>query len=194
MKLLLTTFIASLLFSPNKVIIEKWIIEKNSNLSIQGRSNVNSFQCDVKEYLRADTILFYKEDEQQQFTVKGGLTINVNGFDCHQRYMTGDLRKTLKAQEYPQLKINLLSIGNFSTTNKNVKGTMAITLAGITRRMEIDYSVQTANDGNLHLNGSRQVLFSDFGLTPPHKLAGLIKVEEQINVQFQLILRACKGI
>jgi len=194
MKLLLTTFIASLLFSPNKLTIEKWIIEKNSNLSIQGRSNVNSFQCDVKEYLRADTILFYKEDQQQQFTIKGGLIINVDGFDCHQRYMTGDLRKTLKAQEYPQLKINLLSIGNFTANNKNVKGTMAITLAGITQRMEIDYSVQTSNDGNLHLNGSRQVLFSDFGLTPPHKLAGLIKVEEQINVQFQLNLRAFKGI
>ena len=194
MKLIVTSFIASLLFPLNKVTLEKWIIEKNSNLSIQGRSNVNSFQCDVKEYLRADTILFYKDDQQQQFTVKGGLIINVDGFDCHQRYMTGDLRKTLKAQEYPQLKINLLSIGNFTAANKNVKGTMAITLAGITQRMEIDYSVQTSNDGNLHLNGSRQVLFSDFGLTPPHKLAGLIKVEEQINVQFELILRAFKGI
>ena len=194
MKLILTTFIASLLLAPNKVVIEKWIIEKNSNLSIQGRSNVNSFQCDVKEYLRADTILFYKEDQQQQFIIKGGLTINVNDFDCHQRYMTGDLRKTLKAQEYKQLKIDLLSIGNFTATNKNVKGTIAIRLAGVTRRMEIDYSVQTANDGNLHLNGSRQVLFSDFGLTPPHKLAGLIKVEEQIKVQFELILRLFKGI
>jgi hypothetical protein len=195
MKLILTTLFASLFFPPNKVVIEKWIIEKNSNLSIQGRSNVNSFQCDVKEYLRADTILFYKQDQEQQFIVKGGLTINVNEFDCHQRYMTGDLRKTLKGQEYPQLKINLLSIGNFTTAgNKNVKGIMTITLAGITRRMEINYATQATNDGNLHLNGSRQVLFSDFGLTPPHKLAGLIKVEEQINVQFQLILRAFKGI
>src|SRR6185436_2320080 len=105
MKLIITSFIASLLFPLNKVTMEKWIIEKNSNLSIKGRSNVNSFQCDVKEYLRADTILFYKDDQQQQFTIKGGLTINVEGFDCHQRYMTGDLRKTLKAQEYPQLKI-----------------------------------------------------------------------------------------
>jgi len=195
MKLILTTLIASLLFSPNKVIIEQWVIERNSSLSIQGRSNVNSFQCDVKEYLRADTISLYKEEQQQQFAIKGGLTIIVNEFDCHQRYMTGDLRKTLKAQKYPQLKIDLLSIGNFTTAgNKNVKGTMAISLAGITRKMEVDYSVATDKNGNLNLNGRRKVLFSDFGLTPPSKLAGLIKVEEEINVEFQLILRSFKGI
>ena len=193
MKLILTTIIASFLFSPPKVIIEKWVIERNNNLSIQGRSNVNSFQCDVKEYLRADTISLYKEEQQPQFAIKGGLSIIVNQFDCHQRYMTGDFRKTLKAQKYPELKIDLLSIGNFATTgNKNVKGTMAITLAGITRKMEVDYLVATDNNGYLHLNGTRQVLFSDFGLTPPSKLAGLIKVEEQINVHFLLILRSFK--
>lgn len=191
MKLILTGIIASLFLTPPKVIIEKWVIERNSNLSIQGRSNVNSFQCDVKEYLRADTISLYKEEQQQQFAIKGGLNITVSQFDCHQRYMTGDFRKTLKAQKYPELKIDLLTIGNFTTAvNKKVKGTIVITLAGITRRMEVDYSVATDNNGNLHLNGSRQVLFSDFGLTPPSKLAGLIKVEEQIKVHFLLVLRS----
>jgi len=193
MKLMLTVFIASLLVTPNKVVIEKWVIEKNSNLYIEGRSNVNSFRCDVTEYLHPDTILFYKEDQQPQFSIKGGLTINVNGFDCHQRYMTNDLRKTLKADDYPLLRIDLLSIGNFTAANKNIKGAVAITLSGITRKMEVDYTVQTGSGGNLYLNGSRQVLFSDFSLTPPHKLAGLIKVEEQINIRFQLILRSLQN-
>jgi len=195
MKLILATFIASLFFTPSKVIVERWVIERNSSLSIQGRSNVNSFQCDIKEYLRNDTISFYKEDQQQQFPIKGGLLININQFDCHQRYMTGDFRKTLKVRESPHLKIDLLTMGNFTTAgNKNIKGTMAITLAGITRKMEVDYSVATDQNGNLHLNGSRQVLFSDFGLTPPSKLAGLIKVEELINIHFLLILRSFKII
>jgi hypothetical protein len=189
MKLISTVFIASLLIAPPKVIIEKWVIEKNSNLCIEGRSNVNSFRCDVIEYLHPDTVLFYKEEQQPQFNIKGGLTIKVNGFDCHQRYMTNDLRKTLKADDYPSLKIDLLSIGNFTPVNKNIKGAVAIALSGIARKMEVDYTVQTGTDGNLYLNGSRQVLFSDFGLTPPRKLAGLIKVEEQINIRFQLILR-----
>jgi hypothetical protein len=194
MKLLLTAFIVSMFFSPGKAILEKWVIEKNSNLCIEGRSNVSSFRCDVIEYLHPDTIQFCKEDiQQQQFIIKGGLSINVNSFDCHQRYITGDLRKTLKADASPLLKIDLLSIGNLSTADKNIKGIVAITLAGVSRKMEVDYTVQTSNDGYLHLSGSRGMLFSDFGLTPPHKLAGLIKVEEQINVRFLLILRSIQS-
>lgn len=187
---LMSLFIASLLFAPHNIIIEKWVIERNSNLSIEGKSNVNSFRCDVTEYLQPDTVWFYKEDQQQQFNIKGGLTITVNGIDCHQRYMTNDLRKALKADKYPSLKIDLLSISDFTNANKNITGIVDISLSGIRRKMYVNYIVQTGTDGTLHLFGSRQVLFSDFGLTPPEKLAGLIKVEEQLSIRFHLILRA----
>jgi len=193
MKLIMLAFITGWFFTPGKAIVDKWVIEKNSSLSIEGKSNVNSFRCDVIEYLRPDTIEFYKEDHYQRFfTVRGGPTILINRFDCHQKYITADLRKTLKAGENAALKIGLLSIGNFTprADGQKVKGSVAIELAGITQKMDIDFSVQTDERGFLHLCGSRVVLFSDFGLTPPRKLAGLIKVEEQINVSFQLVLRA----
>jgi hypothetical protein len=190
MKTILAAIIASFFFTPATTFVEKWVIEKNSNLSIEGRSNISSFRCDVTEYLHADTILFnMNEVHQQALTAKGGLTINVNRFDCHQKYIDSDLRKTLKAKECPFLKIDLLSIGNFLTGNKSVKGNVAITLAGVTRKIDVDYIIQNGSEGNIHLYGSRQVLFSDFNLIPPRKLAGLIKVEEQINVRFLLILR-----
>ena len=190
MKLILAFLVASLSFTPHAVIVDKWIIEKSSNLCIEGRSNISSFRCDVTEYLQPDTLLFRRDElHQQLLSVTGGIVIDVNRFDCHQKYISNDLRKTLKAKECPLLKIDLLSIGNFLAGNKNVKGLVTITLAGVTKKMEIDYALQNSNDGNIHLCGGRQVLFSDFGLVPPSKLAGLIKVEEQINVKFLLILR-----
>ena len=106
--------------------------------------------------------------------------------------MKNDLQKTLKVNECPVMRISLLSIGNFSGTMKNTKGTVAITLAGITRTMEVDYTVQPVDNANIRLYGKRQVLFADFGLTPPRKLAGLVKVEEQIDVNFLLALRLIK--
>jgi len=190
MKSLLIILFTSILFAPNAILSERWVIERNSSLSIEGRSNVSSFRCDVTEYLQQDTILFVRTDLQQPvLTAHGGLTINVNRFDCHQKYINSDLRKTLKANECPWLKIDLLSIGNFSTGSKNVRGAVAITLAGVTKKLDVAYVVQNANDGTVQLYGMRQVLFSDFGLVPPRKLAGLIKVEEEINVRFVLVLR-----
>jgi hypothetical protein len=175
------------------VLVEKWAIEKESNLYFEGRSNVSSFRCGIGAYLRPDTLSFYRDDNLQAvLKVKGGLSINVNGFDCQQAYMNNDLRKTLKASECPWMKITLLNIGNFTGSIRNVKGTVAITLAGVTRTMEVDYTVQPVDNNNLRLYGRRQVLFNDFGLTPPRKLAGLVKVEQQINVNFMLALRALK--
>lgn len=183
--------LAPFLFNPSPAIVEKWIIEKNSNLCIEGKSNVSSFQCDVVQYLRVDTVFFYKDD-RQIVTTRGGITIDVNTFDCHQKYITADLRKTLKAKECPLLRIDLLSIGNLPVVAGDYKttGWVAIQLAGVSRKVEVNYTVQAGSNGVMHLYGSQRVSFSDFALTPPRKLAGLIKVEEEINVKFRLILRA----
>jgi hypothetical protein len=191
MKTLLLILMTSFCCPPRTTIVEKWKIEKDSNLYVEGRSNVSRFCCHVTEYLRPDTLCFYREElSQQVLLVKGGLTINVNRFNCQQPYMNKDLIKTLKGNECPELKIALKTIGNFIKPVKNIKGTVVISLAGVTRTMDVDYTVQYIDQHNLRLQGYRQVLFSDFGLTPPRKLAGLVKVEEQIDVRFQLVLRS----
>jgi hypothetical protein len=180
-------------FDPVNISVEKWVIEKNSSLSIEGRSNVNEFKCDIVEYLNRDTILLYKDNSTAQKPVitKGGLTININRFDCHQNYVTADLKKTLKAKENPYLKINLVSFGYLKSNqfNQAIKGNVEILLAGVSKMIEFDYAVIQNQAGVLHLLGTKKLLFSDFKLVPPKKLAGLIKVEEEITVSFRLILR-----
>jgi hypothetical protein len=181
-------------FYPVTFTIEKWVIEKTSSLSIEGKSNVNNFKCDIIEYLKGDTILIYRNNstEQKPIITKGGLTLNINRFDCHQNYVTADLKKTLKANENAYMKINILSLGYIKSNlhNQTIKGNVEVQLAGVTRKIEIDYAVIRNQPGFLHLIGNKQLLFSDFNLTPPKKLAGLIKVEQEINVRFQLMLRA----
>ena len=102
-----------------------------------------------------------------------------------------DLKKTLKAKEDAHMKINLVSFGYMKSnqTNQAIKGIVEIQLAGIIKKIEIDYAVNKNQGGVLHLIGTKRLLFSDFKLTPPKKLAGLIKVEEEITVSFRLILR-----
>jgi hypothetical protein len=182
-----------LFFDPIDMSVEKWVIEKNSSLRIEGKSNVNTFKCDIIEYLNGDTILIYRGNasEQTQIATKGGLTLNINRFDCHQNHVTADLKKTLKASENAYMKINLLSFAHIkvNTPNQEIKGYVEIQLAGVTKKIEMDYVVVKNQSGSLHMIGTRKLLFSDFNLTPPRKLAGMIKVEEEITVRFQLMLR-----
>jgi len=41
----------------------------------------------------------------------------------------------------------------------------------------------------VQLTGSRQLCFSDFGLQPPQKMGGLVRVSETLDVKFMLCLR-----
>jgi hypothetical protein len=193
MKLFLIILLMSFCWPPHTVLKEKWLIEKESNLYFEGRTNISNFRCGITRYLRPDTVCFCREDASRAILgVSGGLSIDVNGFECQQPYMNKDLRKALKARECPLMKISLLSIGNFTGNMPHVKGKVAISLAGVTRIMDVDYTVQPVDESALRLYGRQQVLFSDFELTPPRKMAGLVKVEQQIDVKFMLALRLLK--
>ncbi|RTL57400.1 MAG: YceI family protein [Sphingobacteriales bacterium] len=175
----------------NVLTVEKWAIEQQSSLTIDGRSNVNTFKCGVKEFLRTDTLVYMSyEGIQKRASLKGSVTININRFDCGHKFMTNDLRKTLKSDENPNLVIRFISMDKIRETNMNqvTKGIVEIQLAGVTKQYEVNYAIQN-NNKNMILTGNRKILFSDFSLKPPTRLAGLIKVEEELNVQFQLMLK-----
>jgi hypothetical protein len=159
----------------------------------EDRMNISNFLCGITRYLRPDTICFGRSAASKAILgVKGGLSIDVNGFECQQLYMNKDLRKALKARECPLMKIALLSIGNFTGNVPHVRVKVAISLAGVTRVIDVDYTVQPVDENNLRLYGRQQVLFADFDLIPPPTMAGLVKVEQQIDVNFTLALRLLK--
>jgi hypothetical protein len=189
MKTAFTILIAYLLFNSPDVSEEKWIIDQQSSLRIEGKTNVNTFNCSVKKYLHADTLTFYSSSVGEgNLSVKGAIVIDVNEFACQKKYMNGDFKKTIKARESPYLSIRLISISNFNKKAQPITGTVFICLAGVKREVEVTYTVEYEQGGNILLNGSCNILFSDFGLTPPTKFSGLVKVSQEIQVYFSLRL------
>jgi len=195
-------FILSLAFVVNAAFIKKsvptysmakWVVEKNSSLNIQGETNINSFQCDVTEYLKPDTLIYTKNDATKKLSFTNScLSIDIKRFDCHNKYITEDFRSALKADENPKLRIVFLTVEQFSNTSDNqvVKGTVDIQLAQVSKRVEIAYLVNNLAGNRIQMNGSHVFSFSDFNLKAPRKLAGLIKTKDEIKVNFQLFFKA----
>jgi hypothetical protein len=176
-----------------KASLARWVVEKNSSLNIQGETNINSFECDVTEYLRADTLVYTKNDAIKKFSFTNScLLIDVRRFDCHNKFVTEDFRSALKADENPNLKIVFLTIDQFSNNcnNQVVTGLVDVQLAHVVRRAEIEYTVKVLPGNRIQMNGSHVFSFSDFSLKAPKKLAGLIRTKDQIKVNFQLFFRA----
>lgn len=174
----------------------RWVVEKSSSLSITGATNINRFACGVAEYGEPDTITCLSEGcrgEARGIPLRGALRINVADFECNNRIMTGEFKKTLRYKEHPQLVIrflNLEKIPVFDTRPVTIKGCVSVELAGVIKQFDIDYVAHRAGETDAQLIGCRDFGFSDFGLQPPQKMGGLIRVKDSLNVRFNLCLRA----
>lgn len=168
-----------------------WVVMPGSSLTVNGSTNVNKFQCDITNYSLPDTITCVKAAKTQTLPMNGKLKLDIESFDCHNRMMTSDLRKTLKYKEFPKLIIKFISINsypNFKNPTK-ITGIVDISLAGIAKRYDINYVFTVDNSNIVHLKGDRAVTFTDFNLNPPSKLGGVIKAKDELLVEFNLNLK-----
>lgn len=169
----------------------KWVITKGCSLKVAGSTNVNKFNCDIINYYKPDTLTFFKVDKGS-IPLSGMMKLNINQFDCHNPMMTSDLRKTLKAKEFPVMTIKFINISKYPDL-KSEKGTVSgwvnIELAGKTKRYEVNYTFKNQESNSLTLVGTRRVLFSDFAIIPPRKIGGMIQTNNELDITFNLNIR-----
>jgi hypothetical protein len=170
---------------------ETWVIDAESKLSIHGATNVNTFTCKLSSYTGHDTLRYFNNymASKLEFT-SNRMSIPIRNFNCGARQISRDFHKTLRSDKYPQLEINFISLENNALHNNSVvKGIVDITLAGATTRYSIQFALKS-RDGTTLLSGTQAVNFSDFKLEAPRKFKGLIRVQEILNVEFHLVLKA----
>ncbi|MBO9201912.1 MULTISPECIES: hypothetical protein [Niastella] len=173
----------------------KWVIQKTSRLNIAGHTNVNNFACGVDQYTRTDTITFMYDPTSSCIKLRGALLIDINLIDCRNKPMTCELKRTLKQPQYPFLKIAFLTLEKIAGQmgNDNMKGCVNIEMAGVCKRFEINYAALVKNEACMELIGCQTFRFSDFGLEPPRKMGGIIRVKNELDVQFHLYIQQIKS-
>lgn len=169
-----------------------WVVESGSLLNIEGSSNINRFTCHVRQYLQSDTLRWVRDDRAKKLLFRhSAVNIEISQFDCHHKFITADLRKTLRSDKYPFLRIHFLSMDDLTWVQEGqkVRGQVNIELAGLVKKYDMEYTVIHEQGNRFRLRGSRKIYFSDFSLVPPSKLAGLLKINEEIKVNFELLFR-----
>lgn len=154
---------------------EKWVIVKGCSLRVNGNTNINKFSCAIERYTSPDTVELC--DKSGKVSLSGTIRLPVSGFDCLSSTMNNDLRKTLKAKEFPLLSIRFLG------------GKVNIELAGVSRNFDMNYLISRDNPQALRMTGRQIIRFSDFNLTPPRKMGGMIRANDQLEVEFHLCFR-----
>lgn len=152
---------------------------------INGESNVNRFSFSYTT-LSSD---FGNAFLYPSLPHGNEINIPVRDFEPSNPLMYNDFLTNLNEQEYPTITIKFSNLvenkGMIAVLNPNYA--VMITIAGVTREYNVECVIQ--NCGNHYLlRGTKAVRFTDFNLTPPEKLSGLVKVKDEFMVSFGIIL------
>ncbi|WP_370000065.1 YceI family protein [Winogradskyella sp.] len=165
----------------------KAFLTSESELVIKGHSNVNSFQCqyDITELSDPITISYKMVGDNLSFS-KAKLELNTLSFNCGHKGINKDFKKLLKSDEFPKISIDLISAEN-RINDSELFVMVEITICGITKPYKVLIQVEKRND-DLLVCGTLPLDISDFQLEPPKKMLGLVKVSNEIVIDFSLVV------
>ncbi|MDO5616770.1 MAG: YceI family protein, partial [Cruoricaptor ignavus] len=152
------------------LFISAIFLSQSNAVTILGKTNINTFRCTNSKFYSPQD---FQENKNQS------IQLNVSDFDCNNRMMTSDFRKTLKSDTFPKMDIKFLKLEK--KYNNNYVGIMEVKIMDKTKI----YEVAILRENN-HMRGSGKVRFSDFGIVPPKKLGGTIVVRDELDLSFVL--------
>ncbi|MFV1980958.1 MAG: hypothetical protein ACC655_07385 [Rhodothermia bacterium] len=167
---------------------ERIHVAPESRIWIEGRSNVKGFSCTTEAVEGFGVVPTTNTKDNRLSAV---VTVAVDQFDCGRQGMTKDLQKALKASEYPEIRYELDSVVVSATepgeTTYAVSAHGRLSLAGQERQTRVDALAELTSGAGYRVTGNLPLLMTDFGVKPPRKALGLIRVRDRIVVHFDIV-------
>ena len=110
----------------------------------------------------------------------------------HGSIMDGKTYDALKAEKNPLITYKLLSqISNVmpSTTGTTVIAKGQLTIAGVTKPVDLQVKIISKQDGSLFIEGTKTLKMSDFGVSPPTAFMGAMKVGDEVVLTFKTTMQ-----
>ena len=154
------------------------IIILKQAFTIEGATSIGDFNC---------TYQLEQRDTVHTGTPASGdnsilYIIPSDAFGCHNFLLNRDFKKTIKAKEFKDIRVEMCRLRK---TGHHYMCDLKLKLAGKEKMYE-NTSLRTKGNG---LAGTLIVQFSEFDLTPPKKLGGLVKVKEDIKISINLTVQ-----
>jgi len=152
----------------------EYLLVSTKQFSVQGTTSIGGFECNYD--MNAKDTLFFNQPNKTKKVIQ---SVPVKSFGCGNFILNNDFRKTLKEKEFPNVRIEL---SNFRKNAQNYSCDLTLNLVG---KQKIYKNLPLEFDKN-RLNGMITLQFSDFDLTPPKKIGGMIKIKEEIKLSVSL--------
>ena len=149
---------------------------QKNGVVINGWTNIGTFKCVNANFQNSRSIYSFSGSQLPN------IPLQVVDFDCKNKIMTADFRKTLNSEKYPALTIKFI---NFTKLKANrFTALVEVKMMNVTKSYNIEFS-----EYHDSLVGNKRLKFSDFNIVPPKKMGGMVYVKDEIDLFFSLAVR-----
>lgn len=180
--------------TPANVIEYTYYVDEGSKLFIEGTSNINSFECACKSNFPKSVVRFQNTEDAKGIRFIGTtFKIKSQSLDCDNSRMNSDLQEALKAEEFPEIKIDFKD-ANFPAGGLNnadawvaIKVNATMTITNVTRDVVLSVRAKKIASNKFRFTCVEEIKLTDYNIEPPTAMLGLIKVRNNIKINFDLI-------
>ena len=161
---------------------------------VTGSSNIRNFTC------RATLVSVGAEAAPEEFdrtksdglpaVRSGALVVPVRSLDCGIGLQNAHLFETLGATEHPTISFTL---ADYVVERDHPAGSVRmqglLRIAGTERAVVLHGIVFRNAAGQFILRGEREIDVRDFGIKPPRRFLGLLRVRNDVTVHFEVAVR-----
>lgn len=156
---------------------------KSYAITISGTTNIHNFESKVTQ-LNAEIILNTSKQIQTLTVV-----IPVKSIKSGDKLMDSKTYETFNAVTYPNITFQLVEIKSLKVIGTEINTVLVgtITMGGIAKTVSLKAQGQIIKNGVYNFKGNIHIKMTDFNMKPPTAMMGLMKVGDEIIVNFSVI-------
>lgn len=197
-------FIFSLLLTFQSVshtdLQDSVLIGAGSSITVKGSSTLHDWDA-VSSTIQLNADLpeeWFQSKEAWNTEALTGIEVNmpVESLESGRRKMNSDIREALRSEQYPEIRFRSSSADLLSEEKDNglfefrLNGNLS--LAGEESEVQFACTINAHEDQNLRTTCEMEINMTDFRVRPPTAFFGVLKTDEMVTVEIELVLVSSK--
>lgn len=158
--------------------------EKNSELIVKGTASKHDWEMEATKF-SAETGMKLEGNNVSEIQFVE-LTTLVSGLESDKKLRDKKAHEVLEAEIFPEIKYTMRGIEPYVVSGKSSNISGLLTVGGKTTDITAVVDFNVLSDRHFKVSGKVRLKMSDFGIEPPTAFLGMIKVDDEVEVEFNL--------
>jgi polyisoprenoid-binding protein YceI len=130
------------------------------------------------------------QHEQLQNISSLQLLIEAQSLQGEKESMNEDAHEALKTDEYKYIQYDLQKVRDLQCESENCTGIIEgyLTIAGNRKPVSVPFQAQLT-PSRLRISGEKELMMTYFGIEPPKIFLGLIRADNKVQVNYELVFQ-----